>query len=397
MCSSDLFNPLSDAVVMTPGAVKTTLQADSAKLALHTPGMSVTITKSPFQISYFYRGKALVSEKDGYVKDERGETLSFNLDSTEALYGTGARALGMNRRGNRLPLYNKAHYGYEQRSEQMNFSIALVYSSKLYGIHFDNAPIGYLDLDSKHDNVLTYETIGGRKTYQVMAGNDWQDLMANYTSLTGHQPLPPRWALGNFASRFGYHSEQEARAVVEQFMAEHIPLDAIIFDLYWFGKDIKGTMGNLEFDPDNFPAPQKMIADFSGKGVKTVLITEPFILSSSSKWNEAVQKQILAVQPDGQPYAYDFYFGNTGLIDIFKPQARDWFWDVYKKYTQWGVAGWWGDLGEPEVHPHDLQHANGSADQVHNIYGHYWAKLIADGYRKEIGRASCRERVLRLV
>jgi len=289
----------------------------------------------------------------------------------------------MNRRGNRLPLYNKAHYGYEQHSEQMNFSIPLVYSSNLYGIHFDNAPIGYLDLDSKHDNVLTYETIGGRKTYQVMAADSWPELIAAYTSLTGRQPLPPRWALGNFASRFGYHSEKEARAIVDQFAAQQIPLDAIIFDLYWFGKEIKGTMGNLEFDPDNFPDPKKMIADFSGQGVKTVLITEPFILTSSSKWDEAVQKKILATQTDGQPYAYDFYFGHTGLIDIFKPEARDWFWNVYKKYAQWGVAGWWGDLGEPEVHPQDLQHVNGSADQVHNIYGHNWARLIAEGYRTD--------------
>jgi alpha-glucosidase (family GH31 glycosyl hydrolase) len=377
------FNPDSVAVVMTPATVRPTVKETTDRLELKTAGISVTIKKSPFQISYFYHGRLLTSENAGYVKDERGETLSFNLDPDEALYGTGARALGMNRRGNRVPLYNKAHYGYEQHSEQMNFSLALIYSSNLYGIHFDNAPIGYLDLDSRHDNVLTYETIGGRKTYQVLGADSWPELMADYTALTGHQPLPPRWALGNFASRFGYHSDSEARGVVAQFAAQQIPLDAIIFDLYWFGKEMKGTMGNLEFDPDSFPDPKKMIADFSDQGVKTILITEPFILTSSSKWKEAVQNNILATNAGGQPYVYDFYFGQTGLIDIFKPQAQDWFWNIYKKYTQWGVAGWWGDLGEPEVHPHDLQHVNGSADQVHNIYGHTWAKLIADGYRRD--------------
>lgn len=41
-----------------------------------------------------------------------------------------------------------------------------------------------------------------------------------------------------------------------------------------------------------------------------------------------------------------------------------------------------GDLGEPEVHPSKLLHANGvSADQVHNIYGHDWARLIYEGYK----------------
>jgi alpha-glucosidase (family GH31 glycosyl hydrolase) len=71
------------------------------------------------------------------------------------------------------------------------------------------------------------------------------------------------------------------------------------------------------------------------------------------------------------------------LIDIFKPEAKDWFWNIYKDLQKQGVAGWWGDLGEPEIHPADLQHVNGSADQVHNLYGHEWARMIHDGYRKD--------------
>ncbi|MBI3285018.1 MAG: DUF5110 domain-containing protein [Burkholderiales bacterium] len=381
--NGETFNSESHAVVLQPAPLKTKLKVTPGKLEYTAADMLVSITRSPFQISYAYKGKPLISEKNGYAKKDGAELLDFNLDASEALYGAGARALGMNRRGNRLPLYNKAHYGYEERSQQMNFAMPLVFSSRMYGIHFDNAPIGYLDLDSKHENVLAYETISGRKTYQVIAGDSWEDLVGNYTSLTGRQPLPPRWTFGNFASRFGYHSEAEARSILDKFQAEQIPVDAIIFDLYWFGKDIKGTMGNLEFDQDNFPQPQKMIADFAARGVKTVLITEPFILTTSGKWQEAVQKNILATDKSGQPFTYDFYFGNTGLIDIFNPPAQDWFWNIYKDLKRQGVAGWWGDLGEPEVHPAALQHKTGSADQLHNVYGHNWAKLIADGYRKE--------------
>ena len=377
------FNPASHAVVMAPTKVSARIKESATGIEYATAGMLVTIAKSPFQISYAYKGKQLISEKIGYSKKDGAEVLDFNLDATEALYGAGARALGMNRRGHRLPLYNKAHYGYEERSSQMNFSMPLVFSSKMYGIHFDNAPIGFLDFDSKKDNVLAYETISGRKTYQVIAGDSWEEIAGSYTSLTGKQPLPPRWAFGNFASRFGYHSETEARSILDKFAAEQIPVDAIIFDLYWFGKDIKGTMGNLEFDKDNFPNPKKMIADFASKGVKTVLITEPFILTTSSKWKEAVDKNILATDKNGKPFTYDFYFGNTGLIDIFNPPAKQWFWNIYKDLNKLGVAGWWGDLGEPEVHPSDLQHKTGSADELHNIYGHNWAKLVAEGYQKD--------------
>lgn len=377
------FNKNSHAVVLVPMPVLATINEYENSLEYSTKGIVITIQKSPFKISYSYKSKPIISEKKGYVKTDSTEILEFNLDKNEVLYGGGERVLGMNRRGNRLQLYNRAHYGYTTHSELMNYTMPLAMSSKMYAIHFDNAPIGFLDLDSKNDNTLSYETISGRKTYQVIVGDSWEDLINNYTDLTGKQPLPPRWALGNFASRFGYHSEREVRETVDGFLKEKIPLDAVILDLYWFGKEVKGTMGNLEFDKDSFPTPKKMIADFKNKGVKTILITEPFILTTSNRWDEAVNKKILATDSVGKPYTYDFFFGNTGLIDIFKKEGNNWFWNIYKDLAQAGVRGWWGDLGEPEVHPSDLKHASGSADELHNIYGHNWAKLIFEGYQED--------------
>ena len=51
-------------------------------------------------------------------------------------------------------------------------------------------------LDSKKTNTLSYETISGRKTYQVIAADNWINLIQQYTNLTGKQPLPPRWGIG---------------------------------------------------------------------------------------------------------------------------------------------------------------------------------------------------------
>jgi len=363
--------------------------------------LKIVIQKSPFKISYFNNKVEILSEKLGYLKRKHiplenvkgnitadsTEVLQFNISSEEVLYGGGARALGMNRRGNKLALYNRAHYGYETHAELMNFCIPLVLSSNLYAVHFDNSSIGYLDLDSKKDNTLEYETISGRKTYQVIVGDSWEDLLKNYSDLTGKQPLPPRWAFGNFSSRFGYHSQAEVEKTIKKFEDDKIPVDAIILDLYWFGKTIQGTMGNLDWDKDTFPNPDKMISDLNAKGIKTVLITEPFILTTSSKWQEAVDKKVLAtLNPDvsgGKPATWDFYFGNTGIVDVFKPEGKEWFWNVYKKLINQGVGGLWGDLGEPEVFPSKAITAGGTADEVHNIYGHNWAKLIADGYKKD--------------
>ncbi|SNR53279.1 oligosaccharide 4-alpha-D-glucosyltransferase [Lutibacter agarilyticus] len=382
--NGEAFNESSHAVVLKPTVVEMQLIKSVNETEIKMLDISVKIKHAPFQVSYYYEGRLLTSEKNGYSKNKEYEVLDFNLTSEEILYGGGARVLGMNRRGYRLELYNKAHYGYETHSELMNFTMPLVYSSKMYAIHFDNAPIGYLDLDSSKTNTLAYETISGRKTYQIIVGDDWKELVENYVSLTGFQPLIPRWALGNFSSRFGYHSQEETIETIDAFIEEEIPVDAIILDLYWFGKTVQGTMGNFEFDKDSFPNPEKMMKELKDKGVKTILITEPFVLTTSSKWNDAVEKNILGLTKEGKPYTYDFYFGNTGIIDIFKPEGADWFWNVYKKHIDLGVGGWWGDLGEPEVHPSDLLHATGTADEVHNIYGHNWAKLVYQGYQKYV-------------
>ncbi|HEY0491623.1 MAG TPA: TIM-barrel domain-containing protein [Telluria sp.] len=378
----EAYDARSHAVVMAPKAAGT-LRTSGGAVEFATAGISATVTRSPFGISYSYKGRPLLAEKNGYTRKDKLESIDFALAPDEALYGGGARALGMNRRGHRLPLYNKAHYGYGQKSAQMSFGMPLVLSSKMYMVHFDNPTTGFLDLDAKKANVLSYEPSSGRKAYQVIAGDSWEQLAYEYTSLTGRQPLPPRWAFGNFASRFGYHSEAEARATVDKFIAGQVPLDAIVFDLYWFGPDMRGSMGNFSFDKNNFPNPRQMMADFSAKGVKTVLITEPFVLTASKRWPEAVARKVLATDDKGAPFTYDFYFGNTGLIDITSPAARNWLWDIYKELAPLGVAGWWGDLGEPEVHPDATRHVGGSAAQVHNIYGHEWARLIHEGYRKD--------------
>jgi oligosaccharide 4-alpha-D-glucosyltransferase len=373
----------SYAVDMEPDEVAYKVDDAKSKAVIDINKLRVTISKNPFQISYSYNGKPLIAENKGYLSTDTSQILNFEIEKDEVLYGGGARVLGMNRRGHRLQLYNRAHYGYGTHSELMNYSLPVFLSSKKYAVLFDNVSAGFLDLDSKKNNSINYETVSGTMNYHVIVGDNWYDLVEQYTYLTGMQPLPPRWVFGNFSSRFGYHSQKETEATIAKYFEDGIPVDAVILDIYWFGKEIKGTMGNLEWYRDSFPNPEKMIADFKKRGVKTILITEPFILTTSNKWEEAEKEKVLAVDSVGKPYRFDFYFGNAGLIDVFDNKARSWFWNIYKKFANQGVEGWWGDLGEPEMHPGDIQHVNGTGDEVHNAYGHEWAGIIWEGYQKD--------------
>ena len=356
-------------------------------LIVNIAGLTAIIHKSPVRIEYFRDEQPLLTEKTGYFAFEESRGFRFGLDSDEKILGGGQRVLGMDRRGQRMPLYNKASYGYETHAEQMYYSLPAVMSTDKYMIVFDNSANGWLDIGHTESDVLTFEAVGGRTAYLIIAGEDYPALIENYTDVTGKQPLPPRWAFGNYASRFGYHSEKETRDVVRRFRRAKIQLDAVIIDIYWFGPDIKGHMGNLDWDREAFPTPEDMIKDFAEDGVKTIAVTEPFVLSTSSNWQNAVDSNVLARNAAGDPRRFDFYFGNTGLIDVFDRKARHWFWQFYRRLFDQGTAATWGDLGEPEVHPGDALHSltdygiDATGDEIHNVYGHVWTRMV---YEKQI-------------
>ncbi|MDQ7048801.1 MAG: glycoside hydrolase family 31 protein [Enterobacterales bacterium] len=344
--------------------------------------VKAVINKKDFSAEFYQNEKLLTKQKAFWFK-KRNLGFTFTLDQTEIILGAGERVLGMNRRGYRLPLYNRAHYGYTDHSEQMYYSLPYVVSSKGYSVLFDNTAKGWVDIGKKSANELSFEAVGGRAAYIIFAGSSFPNLIQKYVAVTGKQPLPPLWSLGSFASRFGYRDQQEVLQTVALFEQKDIPLDAVVLDLYWFGSEIKGLMGKLDWDRSTFPHAEKMIEQLKKKNINSILVTEPFILSSSEGWKDAVKNSVLAKDLDRKLVKrFDFYFGNTGLVDIFDQSARDWFADVYDRLDKQGVSAVWGDLGEPEVHPDELQHYLSqsqeyvSADILHNAYGHEWAKMV---------------------
>jgi oligosaccharide 4-alpha-D-glucosyltransferase len=370
----------SFALVKNPKIVMLYVKNTPTTLEISTGKLKAIIDKSPLKIRYYQADKLLLEEELGLFLQDTLRGFRFKLQQNEKLMGGGQRVLGMDRRGHRFPLYNKADYGYTTQSNQMYFGLSAVLSNRQYALIFDNSASGHMDLGHTETDIMQFEAVGGRTAYVIVAGSDYPSIINHFVEVTGKQPLPPRWALGNFASRFGYKTEQQTRDTVQGFIDQNFPLDAVVLDLYWFGNDIKGFMGNLDWDKQTFPTPQKMMADFKAKGVKTVLITEPFILSSSDKWQEAVDNNVLAKNHAGDPQSFDFYFGNTGLIDVFDNQASDWFNAIYSDLFKQGAAGWWGDLGEPEVHPadsiHNFEGLQVTGDEIHNAYGHMWAKRV---------------------
>jgi alpha-glucosidase (family GH31 glycosyl hydrolase) len=374
----------SVAVIMEPSVTSVNLNEDGKRLYLTVGNLTAVFHKSPFHIAFVYNGDTLLSEEKGFFSRTDNNGLRFRIDREEQLFGLGERAVDFSLRGKKYQLYNQPNYGYQTGAEFLNYSVPMTVSSKRYMLFFDNQEKGYADLGKEDRNVMEWGAIGGLMKYFFIAGDDFRDLAFQWGNLTGKQPLPPLWALGNLQSRMAYKSQKEVDSITALMLAEDFPVDAVILDFYWFGDSIKGYMGRLDWFKPNWPEPQKMIRHFKEKNIKTVLITEPYVINTLENFKIGDSLGIFTFDSTGKTYINQyFYFGPAGLIDIFKPVARQWFWSKYKRLIDQGVAGWWGDLGEPEYHPSDELHVNGSADQVHNIYAHEWHKMLFENYKKE--------------
>lgn len=358
---------------------------DSTKQIARWGDIRVVWDEQAQHLSFFYNDELKFTQYGLIQAASEGIEATFVIQPDEKLLAGGQRILGMDRRGYRLPLDNQAHYGYTTESTQMYYSLPAYISSHDYALLLDNTAKGWLDLDSNQNNQVRWSATGGRTSYILVFGADLASVSKHVVQTTGLPPMPARWTLGSFASRFGYRSQQQALNTASLYRAKEIPLDALVLDLYWFGADIKGHMGNLQWDPGSFPYPQQLTLDLDRLDVNLVNITEPFILTSSGQWSSAVQQDILMKDGRGQPYQFDFYFGRTGLVDIFDPAAQEWFWSYYDDLLSDGVDGWWGDLGEPEVHPDDGWHLVDQqpyqAKYVTNAYGHVWAKMVYERSR----------------
>ena len=355
-------------------------------------GFRVSVGKYPVRLTFISAGgDTLLTEtpagattRPARPRPELG--LSFRLRPAEALYGTGARAIPTNRRGQWLPLYNAAHYAYQNGDPQLNTTLPVVLSSRGYGLFVDNYTAGYFDLGKTETNELRYggEELG-QLAYYVIAGPGYERILSRYTALTGRQPLPPRWALGLIQSRFGYKSQRETLGVARKMRAAGFPLDALVLDLYWFGS-IK-DQGNLAWKRDSFPDPPAMMRQLQDDGVQTILISEPYVMRGSKNDDFVRRNGLVGTDSAGRPFTVaSFWAGPASLLDMFRPVTDGWLWASYKARLDEGAAGFWSDLGEPENHPTEIRHRLGYTRRVHNAYGMAWAQIYAKHYAAEYPR-----------
>lgn len=329
-----------------------------------------------------YGGDRRVITDNGLRTLSDGKTeLQLATTSDGAYYGAGERGHRLNLRGDTLVMYNRPTYGYganDPRINQMNITMPLVVSSDGFALLFDDFaastliladPISYI---TESPQAVSYYFINGVSTVA--------DAVEQLTAVTGRQDLPPLWALGYITSKYGYRTQAETEEVVDRLKSLGYPIDGLVLDLYWYGKE--QDMGRLDWEPQQWPQPEKMLSSLQRKGVNVVAISQPYVLRNGKgveNYDSLAPKGIFVRDSVGNPLDVEIWVGKGGMFDMSNPDTRAWLAKRYGELTDMGIAGWWGDLGEPEKHPDSSRHANGlTARLYHNRYGNDWSKTVYD-------------------
>ncbi len=325
---------------------------------------------------------------DSGLRTSTGGRLELDLSttSTGAYYGGGERGHSLDLRGDTLVMYNRPTYGYtagDERIDQMNITMPLIVSSDGFAIVFDDFAASELILSDPIRYIT--EAPGAVSYYYVNGVSTVADAVEQLTAITGRQDMPPIWALGYITSKYGYRTQAETAAVVDKLKSLGYPLDGLVLDLYWYGKE--EDMGRLDWEPEQWPAPAEMLDRLNKKGVKVVPISQPYVLRNGKgveNYDSLAPKGLFARDSLGNPLEVEIWVGKGGMFDVSNPDTRAWLAKRYGELTDMGVGGWWGDLGEPEKHPEEARHANGlKARQYHNRYGNDWSKIIHELFEQK--------------
>ncbi|MCM1066734.1 MAG: DUF5110 domain-containing protein [Muribaculaceae bacterium] len=313
--------------------------------------------------------------------------ITLGTSTKGSYYGAGERGHSYNLRGDTLVMYNRQNYGYtgsDPRISQMNITMPLALASDGFAVVFDD----YAAAEMILGDAIKYVTESTKPvTWYYVGGTDnLADLTEELTELTGRQPLAPLWTLGYITSKYGYRTQAETEGTIDTLKQHGYPVDGIVLDLYWYGKE--EDMGRLAWEPSQWPDPEAMLRGLKTKGVNTVTISQPYVLRNGraiDNYRELAPKGMFVADSTGQaPQEVTIWVGEGGMFDVANPDTRRWLGDRYKALTDMGVGGWWGDLGEPEVHPETGLHANGlTARQYHNKYGNDWSSIISELYARE--------------
>ncbi len=189
--------------------------------------------------------------------------------------------------------------------------------------------------------------------YYFIAGQNLDEVISGYRTLTGKASLYPKWVLGFWQSRERYQSSRDIEENLAEFRRRHIPVDNIVQDWnYWSLPE----WGAHDFEAARYPNPQAMLDSIHAMHGRFMISVWPKFYDTTDHYQELDAKGWMyrqAVQDD----IHDWLGFRGSMYDAYDEGARKLFWKqmddhLYSKYNKNGVPGvdaWWMDASEPNV------------------------------------------------
>ncbi|HEX8773923.1 MAG TPA: TIM-barrel domain-containing protein [Pyrinomonadaceae bacterium] len=290
------------------------------------------------------------------------------LGFDEHFYGLGEKAARLDKRRGFFTNWNSDTPGYTEGRDPIYQTIPFyigLQKGAAYAIFFDNSYRSYFDFGRSSQERAAFGAEGGEVNYYFFQGPEIKKILGRYSDLTGHMPLPPLWALGNQQSRWSYYPQSMAEEVVRQYRQRDLPLDVLHLDI-----DYMQAYRVFTFNTDRFPNPKDFTERMRRQGVKVVTIVDPGVKyqppaqgtanapvpsapellpqdKSYYVFNQGLEKNYFQRRRNGDIYIGRVWPGESVLVDFTLPDARRWWGDLHRAYTDNGVAGIWTDMNEP--------------------------------------------------
>lgn len=371
-----------------PETLQTEIDTSESTTVIISSDYRLVIEHNPFSFKLFQDDQLIQSSpSDGHfvrqfrlpplAKVDNGWFISFELDSSEPVYGLGEKWGKLDKRGQLIRSYNHDALGVNAEISYKN--VPFSWSPKGWGI-FVHTPapvtqgVGYAPWSQRSYGVLVEDFC---LDIFLLKAPTSAAMLDTYTELTGKAPTPPDWSLGVILSKAYYKDVDELMATAKAVRANKMPCDVITLDgRAWQDTD---TRFAFEWDKTRYKNPAAVMAELKAMDFKICIWEYPMISVENPLFEQLANKGwLIKDKRTGEAFRYDWdmsAFGEvltplpqSGILDFTHPEAYIFWRDSHKPLFDIGIDMIKADFGEQIEDPNMIASNGECGDALHNIY-----------------------------
>ncbi len=136
---------------------------------------------------------------------------------------------------------------------------------------------GWYLLDDSNEPIFKDDWITDRSAghihdwYLFCYGNDFKKAFQMFTKISGTVPLPRKYSLGSWYSRYWPYSSKDYREIIKEYEDHNYPLDIMVLDMDWHKDGWTGWSWNRKLLPD----AEKLLQDIHKEKLAVTLNVHP--------------------------------------------------------------------------------------------------------------------------